>query len=35
MVFGQVGETLELVMVASGTVIGILLLIWIQRTTAR
>ena len=35
MVFGELGETLELLIVAAVFVTGLLILIWIQRTTSR
>lgn len=35
MVFGVVGETLEVVFVLSMVIGGLLLLIWIQRATSR
>ena len=35
MVFGELGETLELLIVSAVFVAGLLILIWIQRTTSR
>ena len=35
MVFGEIGETRELFAVIGTFVLGIIIMIWIQRTTAR
>ena len=35
MVFGEVGETIELVVVFLMMILGILIVMWIQRTTSR
>ena len=35
MVFGEVGETIELFVVFLMMIIGILIIMWIQRTTSR
>lgn len=35
MLFGEVGETIELFVVMGTMVIGILIIIWIQRATSR
>jgi hypothetical protein len=35
MVFGEVGETIELAVVFIMMILGILIIMWIQRTTSR
>lgn len=35
MLFGEVGETIELFVVLGTMIVGILLIMWIQRATSR
>jgi hypothetical protein len=35
MVFGEVGETIELLVVFVMMIVGILIIMWIQRSTSR
>lgn len=35
MLFGEVGETIELFVVLATMIVGILLIMWIQRATSR